>query len=222
MGPGSQTMVALLASGGASNPFGGWAVFRLAGGTWQLVMEHAGGGRITAAGPDIRETVSVMREGDSHCCPTGGTKARLWHWNGTRFTAGPWKQVTPGAAAPSRGVQAALQDAVRQHRLRLRIRHEMPRAFVSAGSRAGSSRRRPARPGCSRATGRPRCDRPRRRPDVRSVRRARGRRRGVRLESVARGARLRQDVERRWSELRIGGHRADLSQQGRSRFLPEP
>ena len=54
---------------------------------------------ITAAGPDLRETVSIMREGDSHCCPTGGTKARLWHWNGTRFTPGPWKQVTPGDPA---------------------------------------------------------------------------------------------------------------------------
>ena len=96
MGPRSQTMVALLASGGASNPFGGWAVFRLVGGTWQLVMERTGGGRITAAGPDIRETVSVLREGDSRCCPSGGTKARLWRWNGSRFTASSWKQATPG------------------------------------------------------------------------------------------------------------------------------
>jgi hypothetical protein len=98
MGPSSQTMVALLASGGASAPHGGWAAFRLLGGTWQLVTEHTGGGRITAAGADLRETVSVMREGDSHCCPTGGTKARLWHWNGTRFTASAWKQITPAAA----------------------------------------------------------------------------------------------------------------------------
>jgi hypothetical protein len=95
MGPRSQTMVALLASGGASNPFGGWAVFRLVRGAWQLVMERTGGGRITAAGPDLRETVSVLREGDSRCCPSGGTKARIWHWSGTRFTAGPWKQMTP-------------------------------------------------------------------------------------------------------------------------------
>ncbi len=101
MGPGSQTMVALLASGGASNPFGGWAVFRVVEGNWQLVVERIGGGRITAAGPDLRETVWILREGDARCCPTGGTKARLWRWNGTRFAAGPWKQVTPGAAAPA-------------------------------------------------------------------------------------------------------------------------
>jgi uncharacterized protein DUF6636 len=96
MGPRSQTMVASLASGGASAPFAGWAVFRLTGGTWRLVMEHKHGSRVSAAGPDIRETVSVMREGDSHCCPSGGTRARLWHWNRTRFTASAWKQVTPG------------------------------------------------------------------------------------------------------------------------------
>lgn len=100
MGPGSQTMVALLASGGASAPFGGWAVFRSVGGKWQLVMERNGGGRITAAGSDIRETVSVMREGDSHCCPSGGTKARIWHWSGSRFVASPWKQVTKGEPEP--------------------------------------------------------------------------------------------------------------------------
>lgn len=103
MGRGSQTMVALLASGGASNPFGGWAVFRLVGGTWQLVTERTGGGRITAAGADIRETVWVMREGDSRCCPSGGSKARLWHWNGTRFIASAWKQVTPATTTAPAG-----------------------------------------------------------------------------------------------------------------------
>ncbi len=101
MGPGSQTMVALLASGGASNPFGGWAVFRVVEGKWQLVMERVGGGQISAAGPALRETVWILREGDSRCCPTGGTKARLWRWNGSRFAAGSWTQVTPGAAAPA-------------------------------------------------------------------------------------------------------------------------
>jgi hypothetical protein len=101
MGPGSRTMVALLASGGASAPFGGWAVFRPVGGSWGLVTVRNGGGPITAAGSDLKETQGILREGDSHCCPTGGTRARLWHWNGTRFVAGAWKQVTPGAAIPA-------------------------------------------------------------------------------------------------------------------------
>ena len=102
MGPGSQSMVVSLATGGASAPFGGWAVFRLAGGTWQLVMQRRDGARVSAAGSDIRETVSIMREGDSHCCPSGGTRSRIWHWNGTRFTASPWKQATKGEPEPKR------------------------------------------------------------------------------------------------------------------------
>ena len=116
-GPRSQTMVASLASGGASAPFAGWAVFRLTGGTWQLVMEHKHGSRVSAAGPDIRETVSVMREGDSHCCPTGGTRARIWHWNGTRFVAGPWKQATKGEPeveafhTPSGNISCGMADS---------------------------------------------------------------------------------------------------------------
>lgn len=47
---------------------------------------------------DIRETVSILRPGDQHCCPTGGTRSRIWHWNGTRLTAGAWKQSTAGIA----------------------------------------------------------------------------------------------------------------------------
>jgi hypothetical protein len=96
MGPGSRVMVASLASGGASVTVMGWAVFRLAGGTWQLVMQRKDGAYVSAAGSDIRESVNIMRPGDSHCCPTGGSRARLWHWNGTRFVAGPWKRATKG------------------------------------------------------------------------------------------------------------------------------
>ena len=100
MGPGSRVMVVSLASDGASVPFGGWVVFRLAGGTWQLVMQRRDGAEVSAAGSDIRESLSILRPGDSHCCPTGGTRARLWHWNGTRFVAGPWKRATKGDPRP--------------------------------------------------------------------------------------------------------------------------
>jgi hypothetical protein len=95
VGPGSRAMVALLPSGGASG-LSGWVVFRLVGDAWQPVLERDGGGQISAAGSDIRETVFILRPGDARCCPSGGTKARLWHWNGARFAAGPWKQATPG------------------------------------------------------------------------------------------------------------------------------
>ena len=150
MGPRSQTMVALLASGGASNPFGGWAVFRLVGGAWQLVMERTGGGRITAAGPDLRETVWVMREGDSRCCPSGGSKARLWHWTGTRFTPGPWKQVTPGAAPPAvPGFSGFFKLPSGNVVCGYGYGSKIPRAFVHCRIKSGlKPRPRPERPGC--------------------------------------------------------------------------
>lgn len=101
VGPGSQVMVASLASGGTSVPFEGWAVFRLAGGAWQLVMQRKDGAQVSAAGSDIRETVNISRLGDPRCCPTGGAKSRLWHWIGSRFVASPWKQVTQGKPGPT-------------------------------------------------------------------------------------------------------------------------
>lgn len=76
-----------------------WAVFSFMGGAWQLVLDQ----RqfifpLVAVGPDIRETAPVFRPGDPRCIPSGGSHARTWHWNGSSFTAGPWKQVTPGTA----------------------------------------------------------------------------------------------------------------------------
>ena len=50
---------------------------------------------------DIRERVGTPQPGDPHCSPSAW-KTRIWHWNGTRFTASPWTQVTSGTStAPS-------------------------------------------------------------------------------------------------------------------------
>jgi hypothetical protein len=100
-GPGSETMVASLFGPGNTGMID-WAAFRWAAGEWQFLMKRHQAAVLTAAGSDIRETVSIYRDGDSRCCPSGGTKARNWHWNGTQFTAGPWKQVTPGEAIEKR------------------------------------------------------------------------------------------------------------------------
>ena len=64
-------------------------------------MRPGNGAQVSAAGSDIRETVCILRPGDQHCCPTGGTRSRIWHWNGTRFAASPWKQAT-AAIAPAK------------------------------------------------------------------------------------------------------------------------
>lgn len=99
-GPGSQTMVVSLVGPGNTGLIE-WAVFRWEADAWQFVMKQPAAAAITAAGPDIRQTLPVYRPSDSRCCPSGGTKTRIWHWNGSNFTAGPWK-VTRGTAEPAR------------------------------------------------------------------------------------------------------------------------
>jgi hypothetical protein len=102
-GPGSQAMVVSLATGGTSIPFGGWAVFRRSGGAWRLVMQQRNGAEVSAAGSGIRQTVGISRPGDPRCCPSGGTKSRIWRWDGTRLVAGAWTQTRPGSAPPATG-----------------------------------------------------------------------------------------------------------------------
>jgi hypothetical protein len=98
-GPVSQTMVVSLMGPGSSGMLD-WVVFSWAGDAWQLLMKRHQSAVLTAAGSDIRETLSIFRDGDSRCCPSGGTKARIWHWDGTSLVAGPWKQVTKGDPRP--------------------------------------------------------------------------------------------------------------------------
>jgi hypothetical protein len=105
VGSGSQAMVTTIANG-TCWPNSGWAVFRFTGGAWQLVPYGFHGGfvlALAAVGSDIRETVPVWRKSDGPCNPSGGTRARTWHWNGTRFVASQWKVTqakTPGTVAP--------------------------------------------------------------------------------------------------------------------------
>jgi hypothetical protein len=39
-------------------------------------------------GDDIREEQPAFRSADHGCVPTGGSRARLWRWDGTRLKAG--------------------------------------------------------------------------------------------------------------------------------------
>jgi hypothetical protein len=98
-GPGSNAMAVTI---GAPTcwPVQNWAVFRFTAGDWQLVLNEPAYliPPLVAVGSDIRETGAVHRSGDARCLPTGGTQARIWHWDGTRLVAGPWKQLTPGIA----------------------------------------------------------------------------------------------------------------------------
>lgn len=95
-----------------------WAVFGFTGGAWQLVLDQR---RfifpLAAVGSDIRETAPVFRQGDPRCLPSGGRHARIWHWDGTRLVAAPWKQVAPGGAltaaafhSPSGNIECGMSD----------------------------------------------------------------------------------------------------------------
>jgi hypothetical protein len=105
-GPGSNAMALTLNAPTCWSPQG-WAVFTFAGGDWQLVLDQPLqflAGPLVANGGDIRETQPVARAGDPRCIPSGGTRARVWHWDGTRLVAGPFKQVTPGVVRPKQAV----------------------------------------------------------------------------------------------------------------------
>jgi hypothetical protein len=110
-GTGSQDMVVSIA--GLENVgMLYWAVFRWSGSNWQLVMKQRHVATLTTAGSDIRETQSIYRDSDPRCCPSGGTKTRVWHWSGSRFLAGAWeqKQTTDAFFSPSRNIFCWMDD----------------------------------------------------------------------------------------------------------------
>jgi hypothetical protein len=100
-GDGSEAMAVTI---GAPTcwPVQRWAVFRFAGGAWQLVFDRSEfvSPPLVAVGGDIRVTTPVYRHGDARCLPSGGTEARTWHWDGARFVAGAPRQVRPAALTP--------------------------------------------------------------------------------------------------------------------------
>jgi hypothetical protein len=117
-GPGSEAMAVTI---GAATCWGiqHWVVFDFTGSTWRLVLDERAFvvPPLVNVGGDIKETTPVFRSGDPRCVPSGGTHSRIWHWNGARFTAGPWKQAKSGAAktsatfySPSRNISCEMND----------------------------------------------------------------------------------------------------------------
>jgi hypothetical protein len=117
-GPGSNAMAVTI---GAPTCWGiqNWAVFRFTAGDWQLVLNQPAYlvPPLVAVGSDIQETTAVHRSGDPRCFFNGGTHARIWHWDGSRLVAGPWKQVTKGKPitrsfyTPSKNITCSLGDS---------------------------------------------------------------------------------------------------------------
>jgi hypothetical protein len=110
-GPGSRTMVASL-SGPDNVGMLYWAVFRFSGSDWQLLLKRRQAALLTSVGGDIEESVSIYRSGDPRCCPSGGTRSRLWHWNGARLVAGAWQRAVHlyYFVSPSRNIWCGVGD----------------------------------------------------------------------------------------------------------------
>jgi len=126
-GPGSEAMAVTI---GAPTCWGiqFWAVFTVIGGEWRLVLDEPTFlvPPLVAIGSEIRETTAVRRPGDARCFPSGGTRARLWRWNGSRLVPGRWKQVTPADTYESGNFKTPSSNIVCSY-------------FIQIGSRASES-----------------------------------------------------------------------------------
>lgn len=120
-----------------------WVVFRFSEGEWRVALDQSAFiFPLVVVGADLRERRPVFRAGDPRCLPSGGSRARIWHWDGTRFTAGPWKQVTPGAVTsgyfktPSGNIVCFHSPGAR----------DLPRGIVVCGIKSGLKPAPPRRP----------------------------------------------------------------------------
>jgi hypothetical protein len=96
-GPGSQAMVATIGAATCWSPQS-WAVFSFDGSSWKLVHFQPAFllSLVVVNGTDLRETTPIFRSGDPRCLPSGGSHARVWHWDGSRLAAGAYKRVSKG------------------------------------------------------------------------------------------------------------------------------
>jgi hypothetical protein len=88
---GDSTAMAVSFAAATCGGTSGWAVFRRHAGRWNLAWHYRNGQRsIAKAGTEIEETLNILKPSDPRCLPTGGTRARRWRWNGSRFVPGEW------------------------------------------------------------------------------------------------------------------------------------
>ena len=142
-GPGSKAMAASIAIPSCGRT-AQWAVFRWTRTAWQLVLTRNNGADLDAVGSDIRETQFVLRPGDAHCFPTGGTRSRVWHWDDKRFTASAWKLKPSAPAAPA--APATTEYFKTPSRNIQCVGSTKGRAFVQCGIKSGLQPAPPRRP----------------------------------------------------------------------------
>jgi hypothetical protein len=138
-GPGSEAM-AVTFTAPTCWPVQGWAVYRRTGGEWGLVLAQPGvflDPPLVAVGSEIQEARPVFRQGDNRCNPSGGSRSRLWRWNGSRLAAGPWKQgkpAAPGGRAAAGYFKTPSGNIVCFHSPGPK---DMPEAFLVCGIKSG-------------------------------------------------------------------------------------
>jgi uncharacterized protein DUF6636 len=115
-GPGSTSMAVTIGAATCWTPQS-WAVFTFDAGTWRLVHVQPAFliPPLVAVGGDLRETTPIFRSTDPRCVPSGGTHTRTWHWDGSRFVAGPWKtkpaaRTSASFYSPSRNISCEIND----------------------------------------------------------------------------------------------------------------
>jgi hypothetical protein len=99
LGPGSQAMVAVVASEGGCVSIGGWEAFVLIDGAWQPSADgyhEVGLDGFSVHGTTIVEEVDVHRRNDwAACSATGGSRTQAWDWDGSKLAPGPWTPARP-------------------------------------------------------------------------------------------------------------------------------
>jgi hypothetical protein len=148
-GPGSEAMAVTFVFP-VCWPIQRWVVFRRDGDAWNEVLDRASYlvPPLKAVGSDLREAAAVHRRGDPRCIPSGGTRARTWHWNGTKLAAGAWKQVKPPSAPPPGGPKMGFFKTPSGNIVCFHSPGpaDQPRAFVECVVRTGLKPPPPRRP----------------------------------------------------------------------------
>lgn len=90
-GTGSRVMVVTVSAAICWSPQR-WAIFKWKGSRWKLVLDrHEWVYPLEVVnGTELRVTSPVHGAADARCEFTGGTRSRVWHWQGGKFVHGAW------------------------------------------------------------------------------------------------------------------------------------
>jgi hypothetical protein len=151
-GPGSIAMAVLIGGAPTCWPTQHWAVYNFVDGAWRPVFDEWRfvAADLEAVGDDLRVTTAVHQVGDPRCLPSGGTEARLYHWDGSRLQAGAPTPIEPRTPLKSAyfGVPRGVECVMTKQRVRCEFTRAR-RARSATLSRAGETAIALVRRGCA-------------------------------------------------------------------------